>query len=407
MTVIDAPYINLLDPTFYVDPYDAYRWLRDNSPCHWDPVQKIWGVSRYADIVEIEKNAKRYTSVHGSRPRTDQTADTSMINKDDPEHQQQRMLVNRQFTPRAVKQIEDHVREIVTELIDNVIEKGSCNAIEDLASPLPAIIIGEKLGYPRELWTKVREWSEKTMLEAGQTPADGNYVPRDETAPMSATITDFAMTTMGIIAERRKERKDDLISKWIDSEIDGRPWTDQEILSECILLLDGGAETTRTVIGSIIRELALRPDQRQKLIDDPAILGETGVEEFIRWVTPILNMRRTVTEDHEFHGRQLKTGDEILLMYSSANRDERVFDNADGLDVTRPHNHHVAFGFGTHFCLGASLARLEIRVMFEELLARIPDWQIAPGAEPKILPATFTRAYDEIPIVFTPGSRKG
>lgn len=401
MAVADAPTINLLDPSFYVDPFGAYRWLRDNSPCHWDPVQRIWGISRYADIVEVEKNAKRYTSHDGSRPRTDQRADTSMINKDDPDHQRQRMIVARQFTPRAVKQIEDHVRGIVTELIDVVAAKGSCDAVEMLASPLPAIVIGEKLGYPRELWTKVREWSEVTMYQAGQTPVDGVY-PEASAMQASSVIEDFATVTMGIIAERRKNPQHDLISTWIDSETDGRPWTDQEILSECILLLDGGAETTRTVIGAIIRELALQPEQRRVLIDNPALLGETAVEEFIRWVTPILNMRRTATEDHTFRDQEIKAGDELLLMYSSGNRDERVFDNPETFDVTRAHNHHVAFGFGTHFCLGASLARLEIRVMFEELLRRIPDWRLAPGAEPKILGATFARAYDAVPIEFTP-----
>ena len=401
MSVADAPTINLLDPSFYVDPFGAYRWLRDNSPCHWDPVQRIWGISRYADIVEVEKNAKRYTSHDGSRPRTDQRADTSMINKDDPDHQRQRMIVARQFTPRAVKQIEDHVRGIVTELIDVVASKGSCDAVEMLASPLPAIVIGEKLGYPRELWTKVREWSEVTMYQAGQTPVDGVY-PEASAMQASSVIEDFATVTMGIIAERRKNPQHDLISTWIDSETDGRPWTDQEILSECILLLDGGAETTRTVIGAIIRELALQPEQRRVLIDNPALLGETAVEEFIRWVTPILNMRRTATEDHTFRDQEIKAGDELLLMYSSGNRDERVFDNPETFDVTRAHNHHVAFGFGTHFCLGASLARLEIRVMFEELLRRIPDWRLAPGAQPKILGATFARAYDAVPIEFTP-----
>jgi cytochrome P450 family 142 subfamily A polypeptide 1 len=198
---------------------------------------------------------------------------------------------------------------------------------------------------------------------------------------------------------------DYLISLWAHSVIDGRRWSDGEILSECILLLDGGAETTRTVIGAVIRELALQPDQRDILRARPGVLAATGVEEFIRWVSPILNMRRTVTEDHELQGQSLHAGDEVLLMYASANRDERVFDDPDRFDVTRAHNHHVAFGFGTHFCLGASLARLELEVMFEELLRRIPDWRLVPGAAPKILPATFTRAYDAVPIEFTPEAR--
>ena len=399
MTATQAPDINLLDPAFYVDPSDAYRWLRDNAPAYWDPVQRLWGISRYQDVVDVERNGARYSSWWGSRPRIDQRADTSMINKDDPDHQNQRSLVLRQFTPRAVRQKEDYVRSLVDELIDEIVPHGHCEAIDALASRLPAMVIGDKLGYPRELWTKVREWSEVTMFEAGQTPKDGVY-PDRSTMQVSGTIADFAGETMKIIAQRRAEPRDDLISLWCQSEVDGRPWTDQEVISETILLLDGGAETTRTVIGSMIYELAQRPDQKKILTDNPAILAETGVEEFIRWVTPILNMRRTATEDHELHGQTVREGDELLLMYSSANRDERVFPDPDRLDVTRQHNHHVAFGFGTHFCLGAALARLEIRVMFEQLLARIPNWRLVPGTQPKILPATFARSYDAVHIEF-------
>jgi cytochrome P450 family 142 subfamily A polypeptide 1 len=211
---------------------------------------------------------------------------------------------------------------------------------------------------------------------------------------------EFAGTVMELIEQRRAKPENDLISIWANTEVDGRRWTEGEIISECILLLDGGAETTRTVIGSIIRELALDDTQRQLLAEQPQILADTAVEEFIRWVTPILNMRRTVTRDHEFHGRELHTGDEVLLMYGAANRDESMFENPDVFDVTRSHNHHVAFGFGTHFCLGASLARLEIRVMFEELLRRIPNWRLVPGTEPRVLGATFTRAYDAVHIEF-------
>jgi len=403
MSTTETPYINLLDPKFYVDPWDAYRWLRDNDPVHWDPIHRIWGVTRYADVVEVEKNWHLYSSLDGSRPATDQRDDTSMINRDDPEHQQQRMLVARQFTPRAVRQLETRIREVVTGLIDDVIEQGRCEAIWDLASPLPAILIGEKLGFPPELWPKLREWSEVTMHESGQNPPDGS--PAQPSEKSQAAIMEFSMTMLELIAQRRAEPADDLISLWCHTEQGGRKWNEAEIISECILLLDGGAETTRTVIGSMIRELALQPEQRQLLIDTPGALEETGVEEFIRWVTPILNMRRTVTTDHEFRGKELKAGDQVLLMYPSANRDERVFDDPDRLDVLRPHNNHVAFGFGTHFCLGSSLARIELRVMFEELLRRIPDWRLAPGADPQILPATFTRAYDRIEIEFTPGRR--
>ncbi|MCU0275133.1 MAG: cytochrome P450, partial [Acidimicrobiales bacterium] len=233
----------------------------------------------------------------------------------------------------------------------------------------------------------------------GQTAPDGGDPERSPESEQA--IGEFAMAMMELIAARRAEPRDDLVSVWLQAtEPHGRPWTEAEIISEAILLLDGGAETTRTVIGAMIYELARNPAQRQLLLDGADMT--VAVEEMIRWVTPILNMRRTATEDHELHGRQIKAGDELLLMYSSANRDEDVFDRPDELDLTRQHNNHVAFGFGTHFCLGSSLARIEIKVMFEELLRRIPDWRIAPGAEPKIIPATFTRAYDAVPIEFTP-----
>jgi cytochrome P450 family 142 subfamily A polypeptide 1 len=399
MTAIEAPHINLLDPEFYVDPTDAYRWLRDNAPAYWDPIQKLWGISRHQDVVDVEKNGARYSSYFGSRPRIDQSADTSMINKDDPDHQNQRALVLRQFTPRAVRQKEDYVRALVDELIDEVTPQGTCEAIDALASRLPAMVIADKLGYPRELWGKVREWSEVTMFDAGQTPKDGVY-PDRSTMQSSGAIADYFAETMKLIAQRRAEPRDDLISMWCKSEVDGRQWTDQEVLSETLLVLDGGAETTRTVIGSMIYELARRPDQKKILVDNPGVLAETAVEEFIRWVTPILNMRRTATEDHALHGQAVREGDQFLLMYSSANRDERVFPDPDRLDVTRQHNHHVAFGFGTHFCLGAALARLEIRVMFEQLVTRLPNWHLVPGTQPKIVPATFARSYDAVHIEF-------
>jgi len=219
-------------------------------------------------------------------------------------------------------------------------------------------------------------------------------------------VVEFGATSLDVLAARRDEPRDDLISVWAHSEVefpDGevRSLTDDEIVHEALLVLDGGAETTRTVIGAICVELARRPDQRALLVEDPTRIGATAVEEFIRWVTPILNMRRTASETHELHGQTIHAGDEILLMYGSANRDETVFDEPERFDVLREHNHHVAFGFGTHFCLGASLARLEIRVMFEELVRRIPEWRLAPGAEPRILPSAFARGYDVVPIEFT------
>ncbi len=275
--------------------------------------------------------------------------------------------------------------------------------IRDLAAPLPANIISAKLGFPPELWDGCREVSEVTMHEAGQYPLDGSERPLD--GPSTDLILWFAQECIQIMEQRRDDPQDDLISTWVHAKLDGEPLTDDEIVHEALLVLDGGAETTRTVIGAICYELIRHPDQREILQNDLSILGETGVEEFIRWVSPILNMRRTTMADHEFRSQHIRAGDEILLMYGSANRDERVFEAPDVFDVRRQHNHHVAFGFGTHFCLGASLARIEIRVMFEELLQRLGDMRLAEGApEPKIVPAVFTRAYDSIEVEFTPSA---
>jgi cytochrome P450 family 142 subfamily A polypeptide 1 len=399
MTAVSERYINLLDPEWYVDPREAYRWLRDNSPVHWDPVQEIWGISRYADVLHVEKRTDLYTSFHGSRPHTDQTADRSMINMDDPDHQEQRKLVVRRFTPRGVRSHEERVREVVDAVIDEATAGGarSIEVVEQVASRVPAMVIGEMLGYEHDMWRMVRRVSEETMYFAGQTPAEGGQfstIPKVQDA-----LAEWAAATMELIAKRRAEPRDDLVSVWCHSEIDGAPWDDGRVLDETILVLDGGAETTRTVIGSITRELAVRPDTQRLLREHPELLTN-AVEEFIRWVSPILNMRRTATVDHELHGQQIRAGQELLLLYPSANRDERVFDRPDDFDVTRERNHHVAFGFGTHVCLGAALARLELRIVFERLLARLPEWRLVPGTEPKIVPATFTRAYDAVCIEY-------
>ena len=396
--------VNLLDGRFYAaDPYPTYRQLREEAPVYRDAVNGLWGISRYHDIVDIEKNTARYTSSNGSRPRI--VGDVSSINNDDPLHQNKRRLVARRFTPRSVKQHEEHVRGIVTDLIDAVAPKGACDVVRDLAAPLPARVIAEMLGFPSELAPKCREWSEVTMLSGGTYPANGGD-PQPSEATMTAVL-EFATVALDTLAARRREPRDDLISVWAHTEVefpDGakRPLNDDEIVHEALLLLDGGAETTRTVIGTMVVELTRHPDQLAKLAADPGLLGQSGVEEFIRWVTPILNMRRTATEDHELQGQTITAGDELLLMYSSANRDERAFDHPDRLDVTRAHNHHVAFGFGTHFCLGASLARLEIRVMFEELVRRLQDVRLASDAAPTKVPSAFACAYQAVPVEFSP-----
>jgi cytochrome P450 family 142 subfamily A polypeptide 1 len=396
VTVTSSAPPDLLDPYLYAgDPDPVYQWLRDEAPVYRDPVNRIWGISRHRDVLAAERDAARYSSARGSRPLIEMTA--SMINRDDPRHQQQRRIVSRRFTPRAVSRHEDRVRAIVTALIDNLAARGAADVVADLAAPLPAMVIGELLGFDRELWPRCREWSERTMGAAGFRNGD----PRQPAGSPEA-ISEFAAAIGALIEARRADPRDDLVSAWVHGTIGGVPLDVPEIIQEGLLLLDGGAETTRSVIGQTVWNLIRFPDQHQLLLAGPSLMRTTAVEEFIRYATPVLNMRRTVTAGHQLHGQVLQEGDQVLLMYGAANSDEREFTEPRRFDVSRQHNHHVAFGLGTHFCLGANLARLELRVLFTELLRRLPGMRLAAGFEPEFAPGYFTRTLKELQVEFRP-----
>lgn len=360
-------------------------------------------------MIAAEKNARRYSNRNAYRPFLDQAGadDLSMIGQDDPLHTSQRRLVARRFTPRAVSDHEERIRARVRGLLDAASadggatgsgSTGTVDVVRALAAPLPAMMIAEALGFGVDRWPEVQRWSEETIALGGGP----RYL--DEVGMMAAF--DFAGACAELIAETRAalaagENPGHMVATWCSSEVDGQPMTDEQVISECLLLVDGGAETTRTVISDTVWNLCLHPDQLALLRDDPSLLAGTAVEEFIRYTTPVLNMSRKVTEDHELHGRHLRAGDWVLLMYSSANRDETVFDDPDRFDLTRQHNNHVSFGFGTHFCLGSSLARLEIRVMFEEILERWSSFSLLDDDPPRRVPGAFVRGIERLPVRFT------
>jgi cytochrome P450 family 142 subfamily A polypeptide 1 len=388
--------LDLLDPLLYAgDPTRAYQWLRDEAPVYWDPVNELWGVSRFADVMAIERDPARYSSALGSRPLIDMSA--SMINRDDPRHGRQRRLVSGRFTPRAVRRHEERVRAIVADLVAAAAAKGTVEVVREIAAPLPSMVIAELLGFGRDRWPDCMRWSEVTMSSAGFRNGDPRQPPGSPEA-----IDEFVAAFVQLIEARRRDPRDDLASVWVQGTVDGEPLEISEIIQEGLLLLDGGAETTRSVIGQTVWNLARFDDQRRILVDDPAVIRTTAVEEFIRFATPVLNMRRTVTADHELHGQQLREGDQILLMYGAANADEREFGDPERFDVTRHHNHHAAFGFGTHFCLGAHLARLELRILFSELLRVLPEFRLLPGHQPEFAPGYFTRTLTELWVEFDP-----
>lgn len=382
--------IDLLDGDLYAgDPDPTYAWLRRHAPLYRDETNRLWGVSRYHDVVAVEKDPETFCSSEGYRPNL--AADDSMIGNDDPRHNERRRIVSRRFTPKAVARHEDTVREVVRGLVDGVAGKGRCEVVEELAAPLPAMVIGRLLGFDDDVWPRVKHWSEATIVAGGG--------PRYMNDGVAEAFGDYCEHAARLMEARRRTPSDDVVSLWMDAEAAGVLTSDQ-VLSEGLLLVDGGAETTRTVITGALLALIEHPDEHRRLLDEPELLP-VAVEEFIRWVTPILNMRRTATRDTEVGGTAVQEGDELLLMYPSANRDEAVFDEPERFDVGRQPNPHVAFGFGTHFCLGAALARLEIRLMFEELLPRLRELRLAPDSPPERIPNAFVRGFRSLHVEYS------
>jgi cytochrome P450 family 142 subfamily A polypeptide 1 len=389
--LVEANELDLLDGDLYAgDPEPVYAHLRAERPVYWDAVNELFGVSRHHDIVAIEKDAATWCNSGGYRPNI--PADPSIIGLDDPLHTERRRLVSRRFTPRSVTHHEALVRSVASGLVEAVATDGRAEVVGQLAAPLPARMIGHLLGFADERWPELVHWSATTIAMGGG--------PRYATDEGIMAAVEYGQAAIDVANERRTCPADDLLSVWTQAEVDGCPLSDDDLASDALLLLDGGAETTRTVIANGIDALIAHPEQRALLQREPERLP-VAVEELIRWTTPVLNMCRVATRDTELHGVTVKQGQQVVLMYGSANRDEAVFDEPQRFDVTRDPNPHIAFGFGTHFCLGAALARLELRIMFEELLARLDVWAWADAIGPRRLPNAFVRGITEFPITFS------
>lgn len=375
--------IDLLDGDWYANgPYADYAWMRAHSPLYWDPVNELWGVSRYADVVEIEKRKDVFINSDqvkgGYRPNI--PADPAIIGLDDPQHHVRRNLVSRRFTPRAVASWEPVVREKVTSLLDAVESAGgSSEVVADMAAPLPAMMIGRLLGFPEERWPDLQRWSEQTISLGGGP----RYM--DDSGVQAAV--EFFTTAVELHEEKSRCPADDVMTVWTGAVVDGAPLPPETVAADCLLLLDGGAETTRTVIARTLVNLVRSPSQWAALKAGAEI--STAVEEMIRYVTPVHNMCRVATTDVPIAGGVVGRGQQVVLMYGSANRDPSIFERPEELDLTRTLNNHIAFGFGTHFCLGAALARMEIRVFFEELVRRVESFRLTPGTEPVEMPNAF------------------
>ena len=361
----------LHSPDFYTgDPYPAYQALRAEDPVHWHAEREFWAILKYRDIRYISANPGLFTSTRGitiPEPGFDSAAsDGSLIFTDPPLHRQLRKLIVSGFTPRQIAILEPRVRDMAREILDSVEAGSEIDFGEQIASPLPTMIIAELIGAPRTDWEQFRAWSDAIV---------GSADP-DIVADVSETQLALHEYFSRLIADRKDDRRDDVISILLGAEVDSEKLSDDDLYRFCWLLLIAGNETTRNLIAQGTLALIRHPAEHQRLIDDPSLI--TGaIEEMLRWTSPVTHMARTAVSDVELRGKKIKAGDVLVMLYGSANRDEEIFGpDAERFDVGRSPNPHVAFGFGEHLCLGASLARLEARVMFEELLARYPDIEL-------------------------------
>ena len=400
MTTIPADlHIGLTDGTFWAgDPFPAFAWMRREAPAFYDERAGVWGISRYADIKEISKDPETFSNAGGIRPESG--ALPMMIDFDAPEHVRRRRLVSEGFTPRRIRESEEGIRHICDAIIDRVCEQGTADFVADIAAPLPMIVIGDMLGVAPSDRDDLLRWSDD-MVKALGSP--------DPTAMDRAALAgaEYAVYITAVAEQRRRDNQiDDLIGTLVHAEIEGDRLDEASLIYESLLILIGGDETTRHVISGGMYELLTHPDQFRLLAEDRSRLP-LAVEEMLRWVSPLKNMARTMTRDTELHGQTMLEGQKLLLLYPSANRDETVFDRPEEFDITRTPNDHMAFGFGAHFCLGNRLARMELAVMFDRLLERLPDLALASDAEPPKRAANFVSGYETMPVTFTPTAPVG
>jgi cholest-4-en-3-one 26-monooxygenase len=383
-------------------PHEMFRLLREEAPVWRHPEADgpgYWAVTKYDDVVAISRDAETWSTELGSTFISDfdeeglEQVRLTLLNLDPPKHTRYRMLVNRGFTPRMIGNLHDAIRERARLIVDGVVERGECEFINDVACELPLQVICDMIGVPEADRRQIFEWSNKLVgfddPELQSTPEDGEIAAAEIYAYCDA-----------IAGERRKNPRDDIMSTLVHAEVDGERLSDLELNLFFVLLAVAGNETTRNLIAHSILALIEHPDARAELVADPSLMP-VATEEMLRWGCSIQNFRRTATTDTEIRGVPIPAGDKAVIYYLSANRDPDAFDAPDTFDIRRDPNHHVAFGGGgVHFCLGANLARLEIRVMVEEVIRRMPDMELAGPY--RRMRSDFINGITSMPVSFTP-----
>jgi cytochrome P450 len=413
--VLSADEIQLSELDFWMRPLEeregAFATLRAERPIsfHAEPDLTVlprgpgyWAVTRHADILHVSRNAEVFRSGRGvniaDMPQPFNEFFGSMINLDDPRHARLRRIVSRGFTPRVLARVERDVRRTAARVVDDVIERGECDFVTDIAAQLPLRIICDMMAIPESQHRFVFDRT-NVILGAGDpeyTPDIQQIIPQ-----LLQAGADLAQLAQELGRQRKAHPGEDLVSALVNAEIDGETLNEQELGSFFVLLVVAGNETTRNAISHGMKALCDHPDQRRIWADDFERVAPTAVDEIVRWATPVIHFRRTAERDTELCGQKIRAGEKVVLWYCSGNRDEEVFERPFAFDVRRQPNEHVGFGGpGPHYCLGAHLARREIAVMFRELFRRLPDLEIE--GEPERLFSFFIHGVKRMRCRFTP-----
>ncbi|MEO5874160.1 MAG: cytochrome P450 [Streptosporangiaceae bacterium] len=399
--------IDIIDPAIYGAhgiPHEQFRWLRENDPVHWHPdpnegVPGFWAVTRHEDLVHVSRHPELFSS-HLRTAVFEELSDADveafglmMLFQDPPDHTRSRLKVNKGFTPRMIKQLEGHIREICHQLVGEVTGLGETDFVEDIAAPFPSYMICELLGAPVEDRRRVFDWSNGIVGFNDPSLAGSMEVAGRHAAELMAYAGELA-------AQRRLHPRDDIATQLLRPDADGRFLSDEEFQLFVLMLIIAGNETTRNSSAIGMLEFFRHPAQWERLRTDRSLL-RTMPDEVVRWASPINLFRRTATRDTSLGGKEIRAGDKVVMFYSSANRDEKVFDDPYVFDIARDPNPHVGFGGGgPHFCLGTHLARLNLSILFETIMDRMPD--IEQAGEATLLRSNFVNGLTHLPVRFTP-----
>jgi len=390
--------------------HEMFEVVRAEDPVHWSEEADgpgFWSITKHADIQLLNRDAEGFSAEMGGITLMEPSSYDDgfdmrgkiMVMTDPPRHTRYRLLVNKGFTPRMIGLIEAHLAYRAELILDSVIERGECEFVTELAAELPLQAIAEIMGVPQEERHLLFDWSNRMI---GADDPEYNKDPDNKMAATTAAA-ELYMYASQLGEERRNDPHDDVVTKLINAEINGDKLTSEEFELFILLLAVAGNETTRNATAHGMHALMTNPDQFAKLRERPELMA-SATEEILRWSSPVLYFRRQATRDFELRDKTIKAGDKIALWYVSGNRDEEVFEDPFRFDVERSPNEHVAFGGGgAHFCLGANLARLELRLLFEQIVARTGDMHIAGDVER--LRSNFIGGIKHIPVAFTPGKR--